>query len=303
MSKLKPGEKDDDFGKIPEIPSHLRSGGTANVRIDPAPSREVAAGVDPASLSLAQGGAIGLTPESDLIFTDPDDVEASEAAIEGLFGEEKKEWYVSHTVAKNRALLESKPLLILFTDLPSAEDGGSPSAARLQKELLARKDFSDWARENVVRLKLDFNIKDRKSADSRKLSLALRKAKYLESLKQQYRVGGFPAMILVAADGSVVQQVRGYRSGGADHAWGLLKTGMVLNNKRQEKFEAKLKKKGYRRWTGRNEQKILARLAKYENGKLLLIAPNGVRHVTKESNLSKEDRSWIEELKAKRAQR
>ena len=296
-------KEDDNFGKLPEVPSHLRAGGAASVKITPADDRVVAIGVDPASLTLDQGGVAGLTPESELIFTDPDNVEASEAAIEGLFGDEKIDWYQSHTVAKNRALLESKPLLIVFTDTPSGNSPGSPAAARLEAELLARLDFAEWAKKNVIRLKLDSNVKDRRSADPSKQSLALRKAKYLETLRKQYKVGGFPAIIVVAADGTVVQHVRGYKKGAADYTWGLLKQGVFLSDDRQKKFEARLEKRGYRRWAGKNDQTIFARLAKYQKGELLLIAPNGARFLTKESNLSKDDRSWIETQKEKRAQR
>ena len=297
----KDGEDDDRFGKIPEIPSHLRGGGAANVKVTPAESRLVAAGVDPASLSESQGGVSGLTPESELIFTDPDDVEGSEAAIQGLFSDEKKDWYLSHTVAKNRALMESKPLLIVFTDTSAGLGGGSP-AAKLERELLARNDFADWAKKNVIRLRLDFNFKDRGSADPAKQSLALRKEKYLKSLRKQYKVGGLPQMIMVAADGTVVQHVRGF-SGSAANTWGLLKQGLYLSDERQKKFEARLAKRGYRQWTGQNDQRMFARLANYSEGKLTLIAPNGVRYVTKESNLSSEDRDWVEAQKNKRAQR
>ena len=300
VSKLKPGKKEDDFGKIPEIPSHLRAGGeAATVKITPTEDRVVALGVDPASLTIEQGGVAGLTPESDLIFTDPDDVEGSEAAIQGLFKDEEKDWYQSHTVAKNRALLESKPLLIVFTDT-AAGQGGSGPVARLERELLARNDFADWARKNVIRLKLDFNQKDRHSADPAKQSVALEKEKYLKSLRKRYKVGGFPAMIMVAADGTVVQHVRGFQKGAGEFTWGLLKQGVVISDERQRKFEAKLEKKGYRRWTGQNDQTIFARLAKYRDGELLLFAPNGNRFITNEDNLSKSDKNWLESQKSKR---
>ncbi|MGJ8724187.1 MAG: hypothetical protein ACSHYB_06500 [Roseibacillus sp.] len=303
VSKLKPGKEDDSFGKVPKIPGHLRAGGSANVTIQPAADIMVDADVDPASLSTEQGGVVGLTPESDIIFTDPDDVEASEAAIQGLFGEEKKDWYSSHTVAKNRALMESKPLLIFFADTPGGRNGGSLASAVLEKELFARTDFAEWAKENLIRLKLDRNFKDRRSVDKDKKSLALRKASYIESLRKQYKVGGSPALIVVAADGSIVQHVRGYRNGSAEYTWGLLKTGVVLSSERQKKVEARLEKKGYRRWTGNNDLKILARLAKYQNGELLLIAPNGARYVTKESNLSRTDQQWLQAQKDKRSGR
>ncbi len=294
-------DKDDRFGELPEVPSHLRAGGgNANVKIEPAQARIVAAGVDPASLATDAGGIEGLPSESDLIFTDPDDVEGSEAAIQGLFGTREKNWLESHTEAKNLSLLESKPLLILFTDLPSPSGGGSPTAARLQTELLARNDFSAWAKDHLVRLRLDFNLKDRKSADLSKQSLALRKEKFLKSLKKQYKIGGFPAMLVVSTDGSVLQHIRGYRSGSADYTWGLLKTAVVNSKQRQEVFEARLLKKGYRRWQGQNENKILARLVSYREGELILIGPNGKRYQTHENNLSPQDREWIKEQKEKR---
>ncbi|MDQ8189485.1 hypothetical protein [Roseibacillus persicicus] len=297
---MKPGEKEDNFGKVPEVPAHLRAGGSATAKVEPTEERLVAAGVDPASLAASQGGVAGLPSEDDIIFTNPDDFEGSEAAIQGLFGVARKDWQESHTVAKNLSLVESKPLLIFFTDTPSPQSGGSPAAARLESELIARSDFADWAGENFVRLKLDFNVKDRKSADTARQSIALAKEKYLLSLKKRYKVGGFPALIVVATDGSVVQHVRGYRSGNSEFTWGLLRTALETSKARQKKFEEKLQKKGYRRWTGKNDLKILARLAAYKDGNLILIAPNGVRYETKESNLSAEDRLWIEEQKEKR---
>lgn len=302
VSGLRPGGAQDDFGKVPKVPQQFQPGG-ATVKIQPAEERVVAAGVDPASLSAAEGGIAGLPSESDLIFTNPDDAEASEAAIEGLFGVQEKDWLVSHTVAKNLALVESKPLMILFTDTPSAQSGGSPAAARLESELLARNDFSDWAGEKFVRLKLDYNVKDRRSADSSKQTSAVRKEKYLLSLKKRYKVGGFPAIIVVAADGSVIQRVRGYRSGTSEYVWGLLRTAAVLSESRQKEFEDRLVKKGYRRWQGKNQQKILAKLVSYQSGDLVLIAPNGVRYRTNEKNISAEDRQWIADRKEQRSQR
>ena len=255
---------------------------------------------DPASLTEAQGGVAGLPAEADLVFTDPDNPDASEDLISGLFSVKKKDWFSSHSVAKTTALNESKPLLIVFTDSPSAESGGSPASARLESELLARLDFSDWAAEHFIRLKLDFNVKGRKSADSKKQSLALKKEKYLASLKKRYKVSGFPAILVVSTDGTVIQKVRGYSPGNYEYTWGLLKTAVVINEERQEKFERKLAKKGYRRWQGKNKNKILARLASYKEGEITLIAPNGRRYQTNEKNLSADDLLWITEQKEKR---
>lgn len=296
-SKLKPGKKDDNFGKIPPIPKEVGGPGTIDTFDADAPeNRVVAIGVDPATLSLTQGGVEGLAAESELIFTDPDDVEASEAALKGIIGNKKTGWLESHSFAKKQALVESKPLLVLFTN----SNGSSPAVNRLEGELLARLDFAEWADENLVRLRLDFNVKNRQSTDTTKQSLALRQEKYLRSLKKRYKISGFPVMLMIANDGSVIQKVRGYNSGNYEYVWGLLRTAVELNEERRLKFEEKLSKKGYRRWRGKNDLLILARLVSYKDGTLLLIEPNGVRHQTEESNLSAEDRRWIKKEKEKR---
>lgn len=299
VSKLRPGKKEevskDDWNQIPR---HLRGGAAQeSVKIEPAEAdRIVDAGVDPASIGLDQGGVAGLPSEADLIFTDPDNVKASEAAIEKLYKVQKKDWFVSHSIAKNQALIESKPLLMVFTNT----NGSSPAAAKLEKELLARIDFADWAKEHFVRLRLDYNVKGTKSADMKVLSDALEKRKYLNSLKKRYKVSGFPSMIVVAADGSVTQHVRGYDGGNYEFTWGLLKTAVANSKEKQDELERKLLRKGYRRWQGKNELKILAKLASYKEGELLLIAPNGVRYQTHIKNLSPADRQWLEDEQARR---
>ncbi|MFD2303109.1 hypothetical protein ACFSYE_08040 [Roseibacillus ishigakijimensis] len=300
-SRFQSEEEKDKFGKIPEVPSHLRAGGGGTVRtgVTEAEQRVLEAGEDPA---LA-GGIVGLPTEEEMIFTDPDDIAASEKAIEGLFGVIKKDWQESHTVAKQLSLSEGKPLLILFTNTPGPRSGGSPASAGLERELLARPDFSEWAGEHFVRLRLDFNVKDRNAADRDKQALALKKERYLESLKSRYKVKGFPTIMVIATDGSVVMNERGYRAGTDEYVWGLLRTAAINSAERQRVFEERLVKDGYRRWTGKNDLRLLARLAAYDEGELLLIGANGERYRTKESHLSKKDRAWIAEQKAKRAEK
>lgn len=294
-SKLNPGKKAGNTdGVIPPVPAELRGRTSTDVREDDVESTVIDAGVDPATLGLQDGGIAGLARQDELIFTDPDDPDASEALLKGLLSGKKKEWLSSHSVAKNLALNEAKPLLIFFADSPGGGSAGSPLSAKLEKELLARLDFAEWAGEHFIRLKLEYNVAGRRSADSKKQSLALEKEKYLASLKKRYKVRGYPTMLVVSTDGSVIQNIRGYRSGGYNYTWGLLKTALVQNEKRQKDFEEKLAKKGYRHWSGKNDNRIFARLASYRDGKITLIAPNGTRYETSEESLSAEDVLWIE---------
>lgn len=294
VSKMTPDrqEEDEEVGAIPES---LLPGSSSNEGIEPTEVREVGAGQDPAKA----GGIVGLPTEEEILFLDPDDFEAAEAALAGLSSIQKRDWLTSHSVARNYAMLEGKPLLIIFTDTPGPRNTGSPSGNSLEKELLARTDFSEWAEERFVRLKLDFNVKDRNSADSEKKEVAIRKEKYLESLKKRYGVRGLPVILVLASDGTEVQRVRGYQTGNYEFAWGLLRTAEKVAQDKQLAFEKTLEKKGYRRWKGKNDQRILARLVAYDEGKLTLIAPNGRRHETHESSLSAEDRKWLAGAKAK----
>ena len=278
------------------IPDALLPGGRGEVTITPAESRTVGAGQDPAKVS----GILGLPAQEDILFLDPDNYEESEEALSGLVGIQKKDWLASHSIARNFSMVDGKPLLIFFTDSPSSTHTGSVTAVGLERELFARTDFSDWASERVVRLKLDYGVKV-KDLDADKQNEALRKKKFLESLKKRYKVSGLPVVLVLAPDGTEVQRIRGYLPGNYEHTWGLLRTAEVAAQERHESFESTLKKKGYRRWTGKNDRRILARLASYKDGKILLIGPNGKRHQTTEANLSREDRKWIAEAKEKSA--
>lgn len=284
------GEEEEGFS-YDDIPNELKAGGGSSGDGTPIVEGVVGVGVDPAS-TLA-----GLPSEDELVWTNPDDVESSEISVRGLLREQRKDWLLSHSRAKEFSMIDGKPLLILFTDLPGPGSGGSPSAARLERELISRADFSEWASEHFIRLKLDYNVKNTNSADSEKQQLALQQKKFLASLKERYKVTGFPVMMVVAPDGSVVKRIRGY-SGNTEFVWGLLRTAAEISGKKQFDLETKLLKKGYRFWTGQNEVKTLARLVSYDEGTLTLVGPHGNYIRTAAKNLSAEDRRWLAEAKA-----
>lgn len=290
------GGKDEEPFDYNDIPDELKAGGGRNTAAAPIVQGVVGVGVDPATTLE------GLPSEDELIWTNPDDVDSSEASVQELLGVRKKDWLLSHTLAKNFSMMEGKPLMILFTDIPGPGSGGSPTAARLERELISRTDFSEWASEHFVRLKLDYNVRNTSSADSGKQQIALKQKKFLASLKERYKVSGFPVILVVAPDGSVVQRIRGY-SGNAEFVWGLLRTAAEISGKKQFDLETKLLKKGYRFWTGQNDVKTLARLVSYNDGQLTLVGPNGNRFQTSTKNLSNDDREWLAEAKAESEER
>ena len=76
---------------------------------------------------------------------------------------------------------------------------------KLDKEVMEQPEFLEWAKKNVVLLKLDFprNIPQ---------SGALKQQN--ETLAQYYGVQGFPTVILARPDGQVIART-GYQHGGA----------------------------------------------------------------------------------------
>ncbi len=262
-------------------------------------------GDDDGSPLAAGGGAprqpVELTPESDIIFTDPDNPDAELPELSAVLASTPKRrgpWDESETIARRRAGREGKPLLIWFTDSKA-----SPMCKALNQELFSLPEFSEWADEKLVRLRVDSNfsasdyVRDRDISLDEKYTREVDARRYITKLKKQYKVLGQPTLIMVHPDGSVIGRYRGYRRGQAEYTWGLLKQGETIFRNSHEKWRAGLGKKGYREWSDRNGRKVFAKLTNYSEGNLILIEPDGTRCKTGERKLSDADQQWIAEQK------
>lgn len=246
--------------------------------------------------------AAAVTPEEDIVFTDPDNPEASLPELSTILTAPKRRgpWEESETIAKQRAAREGKPLLIWFTD-----SARSPMCKALAQELFASPEFEQWAEEKLVRLRVDANIKvddPDLSMDQENTRRANLKA-YVARLKKQYKVLGHPSLLLLNPSGEVIGRYRGYKRGQAEYYWGLIKHGEAVSANAYKEWKARLEKKGYREWRDRKDRKVFAKLTGYSKGTLTLIEPDGTRSRTKESKLCDEDREWIAEQKRLRGLR
>lgn len=253
--------------------------------------------VVPGGNAQGQTGPIQITPEQDIVFTDPDNPDAVIPELSDILASQPKRrgpWEQSETIARKRAGREGKPLLIWFTDSRS-----SPMCKAINQELFSMPDFESWATEHLVRLKVDANeqVKDPDISLDEKETKRVDIRTYVTRLKKQYKVLGQPTLILVHPDGSVIGRYRGYQRGQADFTWGLIKQGEAMFQNSYQKWRAGLEKKGYREWADRSGRKVFARLANYSNGTLILIEPDGTRCKTHENKLSDSDRDWIAEQK------
>lgn len=251
--------------------------------------------------STAPQVPVELTPEEDIIFTDPDNPDAPIPELASLLESTPKRpkggWEESETIARKRSMREGKPLLIWFTDSRT-----SPLCRVLAQELFNRADFNVWAEENVVRLRVDAYAQ----VDDPDLSLDEKETRlidirnYVKRLKKQYKVLGHPHLLLVHPDGGVIGRYRGYKRGQADYTWGLFKQGVASFRNSYDAWKASLEKRGYRKWTDTKGRTLFAKLLKYSNGELYLVEPDGTRCKTHEKRLSNEDRIWIDGQKAAR---
>ncbi|HKK17272.1 MAG TPA: thioredoxin family protein [Opitutales bacterium] len=120
-------------------------------------------------------------------------------------------WMTDFDAAKAKAEAEGKPMLVDFT--------GSDWCGwciKLDKEVFSKTSFKDYASENLVLVEIDFPRGKEQSAELKAQN---------EALAKQYGIRGFPTILLLDAEGKVIERT-GYRRGGpekyVEHLKGIL---------------------------------------------------------------------------------
>lgn len=255
---------------------------------------------DPGTPVVAGGNAsekplVGITPEEDIVYTDPDNPDAGIPELATLLTAPKRgPWENSETIARQRSAREGKPMLIWFTDSQR-----SPMCKALSQELFSTNEFGNWATEKLVRLRVDAvtKVNDPDMSIDEAEDRQIRVRDYNLALKKRYKVMGYPSLIMLNPSGEVIGRYRGYKRGEAEMLWGQIKHAEAVSAEAYKAWRGKLEKKGYREWQDRRERRIFARLTSYSNGTLTFIEPDGTRSRTREESLSDKDREWIAEQK------
>ncbi|MFD2257312.1 thioredoxin family protein [Luteolibacter algae] len=122
-------------------------------------------------------------------------------------------WLHDFEAAKAQAKAENKPIFINFT--------GSDWCGwciKLEKEVFSKKEFQEYAKENLVLMEADFPRNKEQSAEVKAQNKAL---------DEQFGIEGYPTLFLLDADGKKLSEDVGYRAGGpaayVDHLKSLLK--------------------------------------------------------------------------------
>ncbi|MBI1367554.1 MAG: thioredoxin fold domain-containing protein [Planctomycetes bacterium] len=108
-------------------------------------------------------------------------------------------WTESFADAQAQAQKTGKPILADFT--------GSDWCIwckRLDKEVFSKEEFTTWAAEHVILLKLDFPQSKPQTAETKQQN---------HRLAKKYKIDGYPTVLLLDADGKVLGQT-GYEKGG-----------------------------------------------------------------------------------------
>ena len=102
-------------------------------------------------------------------------------------------WLTDLPQAKAQAKAEGKMVLLDFTGSDFCS-----SCIRLHKEVFPAKEFAAFAKQRLVLVEVDFPLKKKQPA-------ALKAAN--EALAKEFKVDGYPTLILLAADGKKLGEV------------------------------------------------------------------------------------------------
>lgn len=109
-------------------------------------------------------------------------------------------WLTDLDQAKARAAAEKKHVLLNFTG-----SDWCPFCVKLQKEVFSKPEFAEYAQKHLVLVEIDFPRKKDQPPELKKAN---------KKLQDQYKVTGFPTLVLLDSQGKQVGKKVGYGGGG-----------------------------------------------------------------------------------------
>lgn len=109
-------------------------------------------------------------------------------------------WLTSLPEAQALAKKEHKLVLMDFTG-----SDWCPGCIALEKEVLSKPEFLEYAKKNLVLVQVDFPVQKKQSAELKKAN---------DDLQARYKIDGFPTLVALNPDGKIVWQTIGYPGGG-----------------------------------------------------------------------------------------
>lgn len=232
--------------------------------------------------------------KDDVTFTNPDNPTEDIAAITAAFSKRgsMQDWTEKYTKALEYSRREGLPIIIWFHD-----SFLNPSSIKLGQELFDTREFDDWAKDKIVRLRLDSGIRSR-NPDDRTRGLD---PEFINGRAAQFGVRTKPAVIVMSPSGNIQGTLTGYEPGTGDAYLADIKRYVKMAEKDFKEFKKTLGPKGYRTWHGaKDDTSLFAKLQKYDaEQKLVWLREfDGRVTCTREQLLSQPDIDWILQQKA-----
>lgn len=185
-------------------------------------------------------------------------------------------WEINPHYAFDRAQLEQKPLLLLFTGIWNTQ------CMSLSEEVFSTKTFNEYVKENLIICYLNYprNITDAHEK--------------LREIKNKFKVRGYPNVLIFNPNGEVEKGIRGYRSGRPIDYFNQLKVACTPVLASIEQQRAELVKRGYRDWTNDFGDVIFARFEKRNTEKVILRDVSGEDWMMDIRDLSLDDEKFVE---------
>ncbi|MCB5261741.1 MAG: thioredoxin family protein [Candidatus Cloacimonetes bacterium] len=146
-------------------------------------------------LLISMVAVLGCTPAQDSAESAEDSYEMAADAIEYELGAWSENWDLAMNAAKEL----KRPVLVNFTG-----SDWCMWCIRLVNEVFSKDEFHEYAKENLILLKLDFPSKITQSAELKKQN---------ETLQNQFGIQGFPTILLLDSSGKEIGRT-GYQQGG-----------------------------------------------------------------------------------------
>lgn len=182
-------------------------------------------------------------------------------------------WEVNVRHAFARAQREMKPMLLLFTA------AWRPEAMALSEEVFATKSFNNYVKENLVICFLSYPPPG-----------GAEPPKSMEWAKKEFKVAGYPSVLIFNPNGEVVRSLRGYRKGRPVDYFNDLKAACApaLESIKQQKES--LSRQGFREWRNGEGKGIFARFVKRDDLLMTLRDGRGQEWTIAIDQLREEDR-------------
>ncbi len=184
-------------------------------------------------------------------------------------------WEVNPHYAFALAQRLQRPLLLLFTAQWNAK------CVKLSEEVFATKSFNELAKEHAVICYLDY---PRNQTDA---PPALRR------WKDQFKVAGFPNLLIFNPEGEVVQDLTGYTTGKPVTYFNELKEVVMPLVVSIEERKNSLRKIGFRTWKNGEGQELFARFVRHGGGLVMLQGANRKTWTIPVAKLSEKDRELV----------